>query len=256
MLRFEMKKKVIGLIPTKRRRMGLTSPPLVGIESNPGPRKVGRRVAKTEIVRRKLTDRDKGKLELCLEMNRTVTDTSKLVGVDKKTVSMWWDRYRVTGHMNRKPGSGRPRKLSARIDRRLRLWALRNRRITGAGLAVELRLHFGKTVSARTVKRRLNEGGIYGRRPRIKPFLTTKQRQNRIRWANKHKHWTPLDWESVIWSDETSVTMFPKPTKDWIWRRVGEDFEDGCMGRTVKGHGGKISMWGCFHAKGLGPHFG
>ena len=147
-----------------RNREGTTSPPLINIENNPGPRKVGRKVAKVnKKARKKLSSEEKANLQLCKKQNLSITETSRLVGCGKTTVNRWWNRYQDTLTMNRKPGSGRPPKTSKRTDRWMKAMVLRHRRLSAPALAVELVKSTGIRVSAMTVRRRLNAVGIKGR---------------------------------------------------------------------------------------------
>ena len=60
------------------------------------------------------------------------------------------------------------------------------------------------------------------------------------------------EWEKVLWSDESSFTLFPRCGQKYVWRRPGEEFMEECLAPTVKHGGGKIQIWGCFHASGVG----
>ena len=61
---------------------------------------------------------------------------------------------------------------------------------------------------ARIVWHRLQEFGIHARIPRKKPFLYFNQRFKRLNWAKPHVSWTAEQWGSVIWSDETKISLF------------------------------------------------
>ena len=55
-------------------------------------------------------------------------------------------------------------------------------------------------VSARTVRRRLNEAGLKYMKPLSKPLLTEDHQRKRLSWA---RSLTNFDWNQVIASDET-----------------------------------------------------
>ena len=56
-----------------------------------------------------------------------------------------------------------------------------------------------------------------------------------------------------MWSDEATFRLFPTSGKIYIRRGKGEEYKSGCVTQTVKYGGGKVSIWGCCHAEGVGP---
>ena len=86
-----------------RRRRGLTSPPLTCVEVNPGPYKVGRKVAKTGVKqdkrrRKKLSGEEKGEIKLGVKLNISNRQLARMVRVDPKTIRRWKKRYIETGY--------------------------------------------------------------------------------------------------------------------------------------------------------------
>jgi len=109
-------------------------------------------------------------------------------------------------------------------------------------------------VTPRRVRQILCGVGLKGRKPAKKPLLTAVQREQRLKWARQHEEWTPDDWERVIWSDESGFERISS-RQQWVRRRDGERFEKECIKATVKHGGGKVQVWGCFHANSIGPLF-
>ena len=54
-------------------------------------------------------------------------------------------------------------------------------------------------------------------KPLLKPLLLDNHRESRFKWAKKNKK---TDWSKVIFTDETTVSLFSKPKK--VWRYKGE----------------------------------
>ena len=93
----------------RRRRLGSTSPPLVGVEVNPGPKKRGRKVAKDELPAKrtkKLEPEENGQIMAYLNMKLPPGKIAKLVGCNSMTVIRKRNRLKETGEIKRKPGSG------------------------------------------------------------------------------------------------------------------------------------------------------
>ena len=245
-------------IISPRRRRGSTSPPLPCVEVNPGPRKSKRSLSELHRAttpdahrkkkRPKLSPSEKGKIIGALEAGASVHKVAQMFGIDRKTVRLWRERHKADPQLQRKKGSGRPRKLNLTTVRYIHMTALRNRRQT----ATSITNHLIYRVSRRTVARRLAEAGLNGRVAAKKPLLTQKHRKMRLAWARAHKHWTPAQWRRVIWTDETTVRINDTAGRQYVRRRIGERLNDNCVVTTVKG-GFKVSVWGCFAGSKPGP---
>ncbi|GFW20298.1 transposable element Tcb2 transposase [Trichonephila clavipes] len=84
-----------------------------------------------------------------------------------KTVSKLWKQFQNDGTVVRRPGQGRKRMTTASEDRYLALTARRNRKATARQLSSELAAATGAVASRQTIYRRLNEKGLYARKPRV-----------------------------------------------------------------------------------------
>ncbi|CAH1991553.1 unnamed protein product [Acanthoscelides obtectus] len=133
--------------------------------------------------------------------------------------------------------------------------ALQDRKKSSKALAAELREAQGIVLSARSVRRRLVEKDLHGRKARRKPLLTERQKQLRLSWAKTYKDWTAEDWAKVIWTDESNVELFGQPGTRYVRRRPGEAYREECLIPTVKFGGGSIMIWGCMSASGVGEVF-
>lgn len=108
---------------------------------------------------------------------------------------------------NNKSKSGRKRLTSKREDRILIRESLKDRKKSSSALAAALSDEFSKPVSARTARRRLLEAGLKGCKARKKPWLSEKNRKNRLEWARRYQHFTEEDWSNVLWSDESNFEV-------------------------------------------------
>ena len=64
--------------------------------------------------------------------------------------------------------------------------------------------------------------------------------------------WTFREWPRVLWTDESTFTVFPQGSKSRVWRAAEDVFDASCLGATVK-HSPSRMFWGCFSWHGLGP---
>jgi transposase len=226
----------------------------VGIELNPGPkRKATRKCAKQAKGRSKVDDITKGKIAMGVDLGVSREEIGKMLGRDHRTIERWADRYEKTGKMERQSGSGRPRKTTESDDRFLLVQCKRDRKKTAVELTGTIKNEDDTPkVSAWTVRRRLTDAGYPARKARKKPLLKARHKKDRLEWAKLHQDWTAEQWSNVLWSDEASFTLFPRPGNTYVRRQPGEEFEEKCLVPTVKHGGGKIMVWGCFHASGVG----
>ena len=130
------------------------------------------------------------------------------------------------------------------------LQALQNRRAPSRLLSYQLADETGKQLSSRTVRRRLSETRVNARRPRKNPLLTENNRRLRLGWATTHTKWTLDDWKSVLFTDESKVSIGYDGAL-YVWRRKGEEFLPECCDRTVQ-HAASVMVWGlmCWHGLG------
>jgi Transposase. len=91
---------------------------------------------------------------------------------------------------------GRKRITTPRTDRKIRDICLENRKKSVARLTTMINDE-GIKVSKRTVRRRLVEENLIGRRPIKKPRLTEAMKKKRLQWAKQHRNMTVSDWNRV-----------------------------------------------------------
>ncbi len=80
-------------------------------------------------------------------------------------------RFNRTGSTQNRPHHGRPKKLSARVQRHIQRLCLRNRSMSAASIAAEVEGVGGQPVSAKTIRRTLHQIGLHGCCPRRKSLL-------------------------------------------------------------------------------------
>jgi transposase len=119
------------------------------------------------------------------EVNRAVTlreeghsqlYVAKQLGVVQETVWKLWKRYRKTGTVTRRAGTGPKSKTTAGDERFLRLQALRNRTNIARNLQKHLVRTRGTRISDQTVCNRLREAELRARRSAKLPELTREHR--------------------------------------------------------------------------------
>ena len=143
------------------------------------------------------------------------------------SVQRYVSEYKAHGKFTpRASNSGRKRATTVQTDRlivRSVLGSPEKRRASSEAIAADLSAG-GVSVSARTVRRRLNESGLRSRVAVKKPLLRAVNAQKRLAWAQKHLNWTAQDWSKVLWTDESSIELLGSKKRHIVRRRDDESY--------------------------------
>jgi murein L,D-transpeptidase YcbB/YkuD len=69
----------------------------------------------------------------------------------------------------------------------------------------------------RSIRRRLNEIGLYGRKPAKKLFTSAQNRSAQLQFAKEHLNWTPRQWKNIVFSDETKFNLYNSDEIQWVY---------------------------------------
>ena len=136
--------------------------------------------------RRHLDEFTRGRIIGKLEEGRSVTSVAAEFGIAHSIVSRAWNTFQRTGTAVRRFSRGRPRTTTAADDRYIVLQARRNRRLTAGQIARHTQQSTGRRISRFTVARKLNNGGLFARRPVRCVPLTPVHRRHRLMWCREH----------------------------------------------------------------------
>jgi hypothetical protein len=115
-------------------------------------------------------------------------------------------------------------------------------RIIRSGLGIE--------ASARTVRRRLDEAGLFGRVARVEyPFDHTDITE-RLEFAHKHEGWTRSQWGRVMFGDEAYICLGVHG-QIWVQRPQDTAYLSQFMVQGQTNFAPKIGIWACFSGQGV-----
>lgn len=188
-----------------------------------------------------------------LSTGKTKAEVARNFGISHQLVSSWERIFKLRGTLETKPRQGRPRKTSTREDKRIVRIAKRDPKSTATAILREFMKSDGISVHVSTIKRRLSQEGLHGRRPSKKPLISKKNRLARIKFAKEHLNWSAEQWGKILWSDESKYNLFSSDGIRYIRRPINKRNDVKYQIPTVKHGGGNVMVWGCFSRDGVGP---
>jgi hypothetical protein len=102
----------------------------------------------------------------------------------------------------------------------------------------------------RIVRRRLNEIGLISCMKRDEYAYTDENIRRRIAFAEGYSRWTEDDWSHVLFSDECNFYL-GHHGREYVQRPVGASLDPKYTNKVERLEG-KVSLWGCICAQGLG----
>ena len=184
----------------------------------------------------------------------SVTKTASLCNVSKATVSRVMSAYHPEGRTtSNRSNCGCKRKLSERDVRVLTRIVSKKHKTTAAQLTAELNVPLNSPVSTKTVRRELHRVNFHGRAAIAKPLLTRANAKRRFQWCQQRKSWDVDNVKHVLFSDESTFTVFPTSGRVTVWRSPKEAYHPDCCMPRVKHGGGSVMVWAAISWHSLGP---
>lgn len=177
---------------------------------------------------------------------RSQIEIASKIPCHRHTVAEWIHRWENDHSLQDAARSGRHRATDEEVDERIISFAEEKVRTVPKEIVRELAL----PVSARTVRRRLDEVDLHGRVGRAEYPYDANGIRRRLSFAEGYGGWSAEEWERVIFSDETHIEIWGR-TKVWVQRPPGTAFDAEYLTNRMP-HSERVSLWGCFCARGVG----
>jgi hypothetical protein len=251
-------KMQIGL---KRRRNGLTSPPLTCVEANPGPgfrhekakRKEKKQPPKPPKKRKYFSQKECDEIKFGYD-DMTEKRMAEKLGRSEQNVQEKCAEFRDSGDIVAFSYKGREKQYTEREENYVVWTSLKEPKWTAKQVALQV-FKDDSEPKRKLVSRILISHGLNSYKARKKPLLRKQNIKARSSWAWTHRVWTNDDWNDVFWSDESPFELWQLGQNVMVRRRAGVDDPlkpEFCEG-TIKFGGGKIQVWGGFSRKEMGP---
>ena len=134
----------------------------------------------------------------------TVNDVAVSFGVHRTTIWRLGQHFRTTGTAKDRPRYGRPKRLTPREERYIRITADRDHFLLATRIVDRVRRATGVRISAQAVRNKLKACRIKSIRPHKSIELTVHHKRQRHAWTNQQSR---RNWMTVLFSDESRFTL-------------------------------------------------
>ncbi|GFV91676.1 transposable element Tcb1 transposase [Trichonephila clavipes] len=103
--------------------------------------------------------------------------------------------------------------------------------------------HCTTSLSARTIRRHLQQSGPSARRPLLGLLLTQNHRRLHSQWCDKRSIWV-AEWNEVDFTDESRICLQHQHGRIRVWRHHGERMLNSCVMHHHTDPARSIMVWG------------
>ena len=100
-----------------------------------------------------------------------------------------------------------------------------------------------QSVSARTIRRRLQQTVVSARRPLLRLLLSQNHRRLRGQWCDKLRTWT-TECNDIVFTDESRFCLQHHDGRIRVWRHRGEKLVNCCLMHHHTGHAHGVMVSG------------
>ncbi|GFU93685.1 integrase catalytic domain-containing protein [Trichonephila clavipes] len=189
--------------------------------------------------------------EKCLEDNKI--DLNKIVSIatdgdrrksvvilrNQTTVMRICDRWMQEGITDRRGRSHPPQCTTSSEDRQIARMTVTDHSVTSRTVAQHIETVTHYSLSARIIRRRLQQRGLSARRPLLCLPLTQNHRRLRRQWCDERRMWA-AEWNEVVFTDESRTCLHHHDGRVRIWRHRGERMLNS---HVMHHHDGRVRIW-------------
>ncbi|GFU39742.1 transposable element Tcb1 transposase [Trichonephila clavipes] len=191
---------------------------------------------------------DRGRIVAYRYCGLSFREIDSRVGRNQTTVMRICKRWMQDGTTDRRGQSHPPQCTTSREDRQIVRMAGTDRSITSRTIAQHIESVTHHSVSARTIRRRLQQSGLSARRPLFGLPSTQNHRRLLRQSCNERRMWV-AEWNEVVFTDESRICLQHHDGRIRVWRHRGERMLNSCLVHLHAGPAPGIMVWG-----GIGYH--
>ncbi|GFW24979.1 transposable element Tcb1 transposase [Trichonephila clavipes] len=145
-----------------------------------------------------------------------------------------------------------PQCTNSREDRKIVSITVTDRSVTSRTVVQHIESITHHSVSARTIRRRLQQSGLSARRPLLGLPLTQNHRRLHRQWRDERRVWA-AEWNEVVFTDESRICLQHHDGRNRVWRHHGERMLNSCVMHHHTGPAPGIMVWGGIGYKSRTP---
>ncbi|GFX80737.1 transposable element Tcb1 transposase [Trichonephila clavipes] len=170
---------------------------------------------------------DRGRIMAYRDCGLSFREIGSRVGRNQTTVMRICDRLMHEGTTDRCGRSHPPQCATLSEDRQIVRMAVKDRSVTSRTVAQHIEREREResvahhSVSARTIRRRLQQSGLSARRPLLGLPLTQNHRRLRHQRCDERRMWA-AEWNEVVFTDDSRICLQHHEGQIRVWRHRGE----------------------------------
>ncbi|GFT66205.1 transposable element Tcb1 transposase [Trichonephila clavipes] len=186
---------------------------------------------------------DRGRIVTYRDCGLSFRKIGSRVGRNQTTVKRICDRWMQEGTTDRRGRSHSPQCTISREDRQIVRMS-----VTSRTVAQHIESVTHHPVSARIIRRRLQQSGLSTRRPLLGLSLTQNHRRLSHQWCDERRMWA-AEWNEIVFTDESLMCLQHHDGRIRVWKHRGERMLNSCAMHRHTGTALDIMVWG-----GIGYH--
>ncbi|GFV07625.1 hypothetical protein TNCV_4941271 [Trichonephila clavipes] len=171
---------------------------------------------------------DRGRIVAYRDCGLSFREIGSRVRRNQTTVMRICDRWMQEGTMDRRGRSHPPQCTTSREDRQIVRMSVTDRSVTSRTVAQHIESVTHHSVSARAIRRRLQQSGLSARRPLLGLSLTQNYRRLRRQRCDERRMWA-AEWNEVVFTDELRICLQHHDGRIRVWRHRGERMLNSCV---------------------------
>ncbi|GFU78463.1 transposable element Tcb1 transposase [Trichonephila clavipes] len=199
---------------------------------------------KPQLAFAQVSEFDRGRIVAYRDCGLSFREIGNRVGRNQTTVMRICDRSIQEGTTDRRGQSHPSQCTTSREDRQILRRAVTNSSIPSRTVAQHIESETHHSVSALTIRRRLQQSGLSARRPLLGVHLTQNHRRLRRLWCDERRTWNEVDF-----SDKSRICLPHHDGRIRVWRHRGERMLNSCVTYRHTGPAPGIMVW-----SGIGNH--
>ncbi|GFX68424.1 transposable element Tcb1 transposase [Trichonephila clavipes] len=195
---------------------------------------------------------NRGRIVAYRDCGLSLREICSRVGRNQTTVMQICDRWMLEGTKDRLGRSHPPQCTTSHEDSQIVRMAVTDHSVTSRAITQHIEPVTHHSVSASTIQCRLQQSGLFARRPLLGLPLTQSHKCFRSQWCNERRMWA-AEWNEVVFTGESRICLQHQDGQIRVWRHRAERMLNSCVMHHHTGPTLGIMVWGSIGYHSLTP---